>query len=144
MKRYYLSRVVTEPDPDRPQSTVRKAKIETIPHEPGEARVYAMHPTKPWCLALVDRINHLALQSDPDIRPMPDTAQAIMLSALSNAERRKITDALEQFGIPYSTSSTPTGGLQFDTSNSFKHLLRQLGQLLDPAFHEANFDANRG
>lgn len=94
MKRYYISPIVgtgAEDDPYRPKvADYGVSWVGVIPSNPDTGR-----PVYPWCLALVEAINHASLLADRDIKPLPDFPLDGKVSAINKATRNRMSADLQ-------------------------------------------------
>ena len=136
-KRYYLSPVIERESPlgfgteylpkikvDHP--TV--SSVQVIPLDPETGR-----PRFPWCLVLVAARDHGPLQRDTALGHLPDFPLDGKVSAINVLARTRMNQALEKFGID-------TAFIQ--GTDGYRDVIRTVGQLLTPAFHEDAFDVS--
>lgn len=130
MKRYYISPIVgtgAEDDPYRPKvADYGVSWVGVIPSNPDTGR-----PVYPWCLALVEAINHASLLADRDIKPLPDFPLDGKVSAINKATRNRMSADLQGQGIDTSFIGSADG---------YRDVIRGIGRSLAASFDENGFD----
>lgn len=129
-KRYYISKIVgtgDEFDPFRPKiADYGVAWVGSIESDPVTGR-----PIHPDCVVLVATANHAMLKGDPDIDAMPNFPLDGKLSAITNATKTAMYDALTARGFD-------TSGLV--NTDGYRDVLQKIGLQRSPAFDIDNFD----
>lgn len=130
MKRYYISPIVgtgAEDDPYRPKvADYGVSWVGVIPSNPDTGR-----PVYPWCLVLVEAINHAALLADGAIDALPEFPLDGKVSAITRATKTRMSTALSKRGIDTSFIGSADG---------YRDVIRGIGRSLEASFDENGFD----
>lgn len=129
MRRYFLSPVIGSggiTDPYR--AKIADFGVGVVALIPTNAQG---QPTSAWALCLVNAPNHTALLSDRDIKALPDFPLDAKFEAMSGPAISAGVAALSHFDIPLA---------ELETEHGYREFIRSLGQRLEPAFNESNFD----
>ena len=131
-KRYLLDRIVgtgTREDPFRPGVRglpgINVAAV--IPTGPDG------RPTRDTCLARVGGLDLAAALTSPGVDAFPDFPLDVRMQAMSGVTRNQLEARLVARGF---------GGNLVGTADSFRDLIRGVGQSLDPGFAEDSFDVS--
>lgn len=147
-KRYYLAPVIgsgnrADPRPWTATTGPYRAKVAdytggytaVIPTDNDPASPNYGKPVFPWALCLADVPDHTPLINDAALEALADVALDIKVSAVGNAARKRLSDALTRFGI--STAIVTN-------ADAYRDVIRGIGQALDGNFNENNFDVRNG
>lgn len=131
MKRYYISPIIGDGTEFNPY----RAKI--ADYGVATVSVIASDPTgKPllsYALALVSATNHGRILADAAIDALPDFPLDGKVSAINTATKNAMIAKLQARGIDTSFIGNADG---------YRDVIRGIGQAIEPAFNENNFDLN--
>lgn len=87
-------------------------------------------PKHKFALVLVDTTNHDILLADPKMHPLPVVPLGLEVAAIAKEDRDKMVVAFQKLGIDTSV---------VQSVNSYRKIIRALGQVNDPNFSENMF-----
>lgn len=147
-KRYYLSSIVgtgTINDPYRAQLNDLCQQQTAAGNKSNCAQFIGTDPStgkpiKPWALCIVGSLNHMPFTHVTGIDPMPDYPLDGKVAAIQRAKLLAMLAAITARGVdPTQFLTNPDGSIKAD---GFRDAVRGLGQQLDTAFSEDNFDVS--
>lgn len=140
MKRYYICDILgdgSDTDPTPTTGPFRPAVADlgvnwvgAIPTHP-EGHPDHGKPVHTWTLVMVAGKDHAKLRDVPGVDPLPDFPMDGRVSAINQATRTEMEQAITRRGI---ASSVVTG------KDGYRDIVRAIGQTLEPTFDENNFD----
>lgn len=130
--RYYLCDVIGDGTEENPY----RADLEDAPNIDGISAKIASgpdgRPVFPYCLCVVEAKNHMPLRLRPNVDALPEVSLDNRMSAVSQAARARLDDAMARRKIP------TTG---FAVAEGYRDVIRLLGKRLDSTFDPDNFRA---
>lgn len=128
-KRWYVAKVVgtgTNADPFRPKG-VMEAGVSCVASIATNPITGA--PALPWCLVKIARASgdFTDFDADTDLDGFPLLSLDTRVNQLPAAQRNRIAAALTKYGID-------TSDVQGTTT--LRQIVRRIGRLLEPGFHE--------
>ena len=128
-RRYYLAQIIgtgTDADPFRPATAEHGGSYATVfPPQGADGRYLT-----PWCLVIVNKLDHVSLGTDARIAGLPDLTLDTGLSVLSNTQYTAMNTGVTNAGLTVTWQKT----------NTFRDVVRSLGRQMTSAFHEDRFD----
>lgn len=130
--RYYICDVIGDGTDDNPY----RADLQDAPGIDGISAVIASgpdgRPAFPYALCVVEASNHLPLRARQGVDALPEVSLDNRMSAVSQAARARLDNAMARRGIP------STG---FAVAEGYRDVIRLLGQRLESAFDPDRFRA---
>lgn len=141
MKRYYLSKIKQVEVPSiGTVTTHRAAEIAGLDMAGGTGDEIAVdpqtgQPTAKAVLVLIGGINHKALQTDPELIPLPAVALDMKVSAIHTATKLKAKADIKAFGFSDAEIDEVWGN-----ADGMRDVLNAYGRHNNPTFDCNNFD----
>ena len=126
-RRFYLSQIIGDGSDDNPyRPAVARPNVNysaVYPPQDPETGAY----TRPFCLVVVEAVNHATLIADGRNDVLPDFPPDGKVSALAQARRTALQAALTARGL-----TAHVGNI--DGYDGYRHVLNRIGQYLQAGF----------